>query len=77
MYCFALSVQVSKPTINQSVNQFTLYLRNTCSCHYAILQCVTFVFFRVLGMSNFMHNLVSIDIAVMCAVRRSVERLIF
>jgi hypothetical protein len=33
-----------------------------------------YVFDRVLGMSNFMHKLVSIDIHVMYAVRHLVER---
>jgi len=38
--------------------------------------CNICVFDRVLGMSNFMHKLVSIDIHVMCAVRHSIVRVI-
>jgi len=34
--------------------------------------CNLYVFDRVLGMSNLMHKLVSIDIHVMRAVRRSI-----
>ena len=38
--------------------------------------CDLYVFDRVLGMSNFMHKLVIIDIHVMCAVRQSIVRVI-
>jgi len=34
------------------------------------------VFGRILGMSSFMHMLVSIDIHVMCALRQSMGRVI-
>jgi len=35
------------------------------------LMCNLYVYDRILGMSNFMHKLVSIDIHVMCAVKHS------
>jgi len=38
--------------------------------------CNLYVFGRLLGMSSFVHNLVSIDIHVMCAVRHSIVRVI-
>jgi len=36
--------------------------------------CNLYIFDRVLGMSSFMHKLVSIDIHVMCAVTHSIVR---
>jgi hypothetical protein len=36
--------------------------------------CSLYVFGRIIGMSSFTHVLVSINIHVMCAVRRSIER---
>jgi hypothetical protein len=41
-----------------------------------VLMCNLHVSDRVLGMSSFMHKLVSIDIYVSCAVRHSVVRVI-
>jgi hypothetical protein len=40
------------------------------------LMCNLYVSDRVLGMSNFMNKLVSIDIHVMCAVMHSIVKVI-
>jgi hypothetical protein len=84
MYCFILnagfvvcvylllSFKCAGFQTYQPTNQFTHNIHNNHSSHYEIPQSVTFVFCRLLGMSSFMYELVSVDIAVMCAVRRSV-----